>query len=192
MEFKELVKSRRSCRAFESSPVPEEHLHAVLAAGKWAPSPLNLQPWEFIIITDPDVKAQVQKTAETAKQEVIDKDGPGWVTKYEMDYITEAPALIVVILDPSKGGLGNFFGQKNGAMQAASACVQNMMLAATELGLETVWFTFFRPEALKSVLGVPENLDIAAVIPIGKSKGSAKAPPRKEPVVHYQQYGKAR
>ena len=100
MEFQELVKSRRSCRSFETSPVLEDQLQAILAAGQWAPSPLNLQPWEFIIITDPDIKTQVQKVAETAKQEVIDKGGPGWVTKYEMDYIGEAPALIVVVLDP--------------------------------------------------------------------------------------------
>ena len=192
MEFQELVKSRRSCRSFESSPVTEEQLNAVLAAGQWAPSPLNLQPWEFIIITDQDVKAQVQKTAETAKQEVIDKDGPGWVSKYETGFVSEAPALIIVVLDPSKAGLGDFFGQKSGAMQAASASVQNMMLAATELGLETVWFTFFRPEILKSILGVPDSLDIAGVIPIGKAKSPAKAPPRKEPVVHHQRYGKAR
>ena len=170
MEFQQLVKSRRSCRSFESSPVTEEQLQAVLNAGQWAPSPLNLQPWEYIVITDQEMKDKVQKAGEAAKQEVLDNDGPGWVNKYDMGYVAEAPALIVVVLDPSKAGLGAFFGQKDGAMQAASACIQNMMLAATELGLETLWFTFFRPESLKSILSVPEKLDIAGVIAIGKPK----------------------
>jgi nitroreductase len=55
MEFQQLVKVRRSCRSFESSPVPEEQLKAVLSAGQWAPSPLNLQPWEYIVITDQEL-----------------------------------------------------------------------------------------------------------------------------------------
>jgi nitroreductase len=110
------------------------------------------------------------------------------VNKYDVGYIAEAPALIVFVLDPSKAGLGAFFGQKDGAMLAASACIQNIMLAATELGLETLWFTFFRPEALTSLLGVPEKRDIAGVIPIGKPKEEPKAPPRKDPIVHQQRY----
>ena len=191
MEFKELVKARRSCRSFETTAVSDDQLNAILEAGVWAPSPLNLQPWEFIVVTDPEIKAAIKSIAEEARQKVIDQGGPGWAAKYPMDFIAEAPLLVVVLFNPSKGGLGSFFGQEYGALSAACACVQNMMLAATELGLETVWFTFFRPEALKSVLGVPENLDIAAVIPIGKTKGSAKAPPRKDPVVHHQRYTEA-
>jgi nitroreductase len=106
-----------------------------------------------------------------------------------MDCLQEAPVLVIVLVDPSKGGLGEFFGQTQGAMQAASACVQNMSLAASDLGFETVWFTFFRPEKIKSILKIPTNLDIAAVLPLGKPRKPPKAPPRKEPVVHRQRYG---
>jgi nitroreductase len=95
---------------------------------------------------------------------------------------------IVVVFDPSKGGLGVFFNQPHGALQAVSACVQNMMLAAADQGLGSLWFTFFDPADLQSVLNIPENLEIAGVIPIGKPKGEMKAPPRKEPVVHKDRY----
>jgi nitroreductase len=71
MEFKELVKARRSCRSFEDSQISEDQIAAILEAGQWAPSPLNRQPWEFIIITDKDIKAQIKKAAEDAKQQVI-------------------------------------------------------------------------------------------------------------------------
>ena len=188
MEFKELVKTRRSCRSFETSEVSEDQISSILEAGQWAPSPLNLQPWEYIVITDEAVKAEIRKAAEDAKQTVIDSDGPGWVNKYSMGYLEGVPVYIVVVFDPSKGGLGTFFNQPHGALQAVSACVQNMMLAAADLGLGSLWFTFFAPEKVQAILNIPENLEIAGVIPIGKPKEEAKAPPRKEPKVHKERY----
>jgi nitroreductase len=191
MEFKELVKARRSCRAFESAAVTEEQLSYILEAGQWAPSPLNGQPWEFIVISDEDIKTRVKKIAEEAKQAVLDNSGPGWAAKYGMDFIEEAPLSVVVTIDPKKGGLGSFFGQKYGAMQAGSACIQNMMLAASDLGLETLWFTFFEPQKLQEALEIPQNLEIAGLVLIGKPKEPVKAPPRKEAKIHRQRYQKA-
>ena len=190
MDFETLFLSRRSCRSFDSSPIPEEQLAAILKAGQWAPSPLNLQPWEFIVITEPEIKTQVRKVAEDAKQEVLDSGGPGWAGKYAMSFLEDAPVLIAVVVDPLQGGLGDYFGQKYGWLQAGSACVQNMMLAAADMGIGSLWFTFFRPEKLGPVLNIPDDLEIAAVIPLGKPKESIKAPPRKDPSVHRQRYQK--
>jgi len=191
MEFKTLVKARRSCRAFESSAVADEQLAAVIEAGQWAPSPLNAQPWEFIVISDEAVKAQVCKIGEAARQAVLDEGGPAWAAKYGMDFLQEAPVLVVVAVDPGKGGLGGFFGQKHGALQAGSACIQNMLLAASDMGLEALWFTFFDPDKLRQALDIPQHLEIAGILPIGKPKEPLKAPPRKAAKVHYQRYGKA-
>jgi 5,6-dimethylbenzimidazole synthase len=184
MEFKAVVKSRRSCRAFEPDPVAEDQLAAIMEAGQWAPSPMNALPWEYIIVTDAEVKAQIRKVSEAARQAVLDGGGPGFAAKYDMGFLEQAPALIAVVFDPSKKGLGDFFNQKDGALQAASACVQNMMLAAAEYGLGTLWFTWFDPQEMKAALNVPQNLEIAALIPIGKPKGETKAPPRKDPKIH--------
>jgi 5,6-dimethylbenzimidazole synthase len=191
MEFKTLVKARRSCRAFESSAVTDEQLTAIFEAGQWAPSPLNAQPWEFIVITDEAVKTQVCNIGEAARQAVLDKGGPAWAAKYGMGFLQEAPVLIVVTVDPDKGGLGGFFGQKHGALQAGSACIQNMLLAASDMGLETLWFTFFDPEKLREALEIPQHLEVAGILPVGKARESMKAPPRKGPKVHYQRYGRA-
>jgi nitroreductase len=188
MEFKTLVKARRSCRAFESTAVSDEQLAAIIEAGQWAPSPLNTQPWEFVVITDEGVKSQVRKIGEAARQAVIDQGGPAWAAKYGMDFLQQAPMLIVVTVDPGKGGLGGFFGQKHGALQAASACIQNMMLAASDMGLETLWFTFFAPEKLREALDIPQHLEIAGILPVGKPKEPTKAPPRKDSRVHSQRY----
>jgi len=188
MEFEKLVKARRSVRSFENTTPSESQLANILEAGRWAPSPLNLQPWEFILIDDPQLKAQVRKVGEDAKGEVKEKNGPSWAAGYEMDFLTEAPLLVVVVVDPSRGGLGEYFGQEYGAMQAASACVQNILLACADMGLGALWFTFFRPEKLRPVLNIPENLEIAGIIPIGTPGGSTKSPPRKEPGTHRNHY----
>jgi nitroreductase len=190
MEFKDLVKARRSCRSFETEMVPAETIAAILRAGTWAPSPLNLQPWEFLVVTDSGTKAEVRKVAEAARQKVTASGGPGWVAKYGLDFIEEAPVLITVLFDPSQRGLGRFFGQQQGAIAAASACVQNILLAAAEMGMGTLWFTFFNPEEMKACLGVPENLEVAGVIPMGRVKGTIKASPRKEARVHREAYGR--
>ena len=189
MEFSQLLTARRSCRSFDSTPVTEEQIEAILQAGCWAPSPLNLQPWEFIVVTDPGIKKQVKEAAEKAKNEVIDADGPGWVKKYSADFVQDAPLLLVVVFNPGKGGLGAFFGQPHGALQAASACIQNMMLKASELGLESLWFTFFRPDVLHPVFDLPEKLEIAGVIALGKPAEEPKAMPRRDPVIYQERYG---
>jgi 5,6-dimethylbenzimidazole synthase len=188
MEFKELVKSRRSCRAFEPDPVPENQLAAIVEAGQWAPSPMNALPWQYVIITDAAVKAQIRKVSEAAKQAVLDHNGPGFAAKYDMSFLEQAPVIIAVVFDPSKKGLGDFFNQKHGALQAASACVQNIMLAAAEYGLGTLWFTWFDPKQMQAALNIPEHFEIAALIPIGKPKAALKAPPRMQPKIHRERF----
>ncbi|MBW2031323.1 MAG: nitroreductase family protein [Deltaproteobacteria bacterium] len=189
MEFKDLVKERRSCRSFEGEGVSEENLNAILDAGRWAPNPLNLQPWEFIVITDGETKRGIKGVAEEARKKVLDNSGPGWVDKYDMGFLEQAPVLIAVLYDPKKSGLGTFFGQEHGALQAASACIQNMMLCAADMGYGSLWFTWFEPQRLKELLNIPEGREIAGVIPIGRPSGQSKPPPRKDPRVYQNKYG---
>ena len=189
MEFKALVRRRRSCRAYAETAVTEAQLEAVLKAAAWAPSPLNLQPWQFIVITDPITRKRIREAGEEARRSVVDQNGPAWVVKYAVNFIAEAPVLIAVVVDPTKGGLGEYFGQRHGALQAASACIQNMMLAATDQGLGSLWFTFFSPEKVKAVLDIPDHLELAGIVPLGIPTGGLKAPPRKELVVFREKYG---
>ena len=188
MEFFDLVKARRSCRTFAATDVSDEQLEAILDAGQWAPSPLNLQPWEFIVVSDAEMKKRVRQVGEQARKEVIDGGGPGWAKKYGMDFLEQAPVLIIVVSNPRKGGLGGFFGQSQGAMQAACACIQNMMLAAADLGLGSLWFTFFDPEAVRAVLGVPVEKEVVAIVPVGQPSQSPEPPPRKAPRIHQDRY----
>lgn len=106
MEFKVLVEKRRSCRAFKDEPVTREQVASIVTAGQWAPSPLNQQPFQFIAVTDPSLKAGIQKAGLSAKQAVADHGGPGWAQKYPMDFVETCPLILVVVSDPSQGGWG--------------------------------------------------------------------------------------
>jgi len=188
MEFKDLVKKRRSCRSYKSVPVSDDQIREILDSACWAPSPLNQQPWEFIVVRDKEIKSKIREIAESAKQEVISADGPKWVKGYNMAFLEDAPVLIVVLVDPSRSGLGRYFGQRYGAIQAASACIQNMMLASADMGLGTLWFTFFNPDRLRPILNIPQKLEIAGIVPLGIPEGEIKAPPRKEPKIYNNLY----
>lgn len=188
MEFSELVEQRRSCRAFGPEPVTEEQLNALVEAGQWAPSPLNLQPFQFIAVTDEDLKEGIRKAGEDAKQKVLDNSGPDWVKNYPMDFITDCPLILVVLSNPKFGGLGAYFNQAHGALQAASACIQNILLKAEELGLASLWFTFFDPDDLNPLLNIPDKLDVAGAILLGTAKTQTKPPPRKSPKLHREKY----
>jgi len=189
MEFQEVLKGRRSVRAFSDAPVSEETIDALIEAAIWAPSPLHLQPWSFVVVRGDEAKAKIRLLCEAAKQAVIDAGGPDWVGKYSFDFLDQAPVLIVVFSNPKKGGLGGYFHQSLGALQGTSAAVQNLMLAAAEQGLGSLWLTFFDPKAMAAALGAPEGLEVAGVIPLGVPAGEVKAPPRKAPKVFSEAYG---
>ncbi|MBU1397796.1 MAG: nitroreductase family protein [Proteobacteria bacterium] len=184
MEFKVLVEKRRSCRVFKDEPVTREQVESIVTAGQWAPSPLNQQPFQFIAVTDPALKAGIQKAGISAKQAVADHGGPGWAQKYPMEFVGTCPLILVVVSDPSQGGLGNYFNQPHGALQSASACIQNMMLMAADLNLGSLWFTFFDPDQVKQILKIPEELDVAGAVMVGTPAAETKVPPRRSPRIH--------
>ena len=144
----EAIRERRSVRAFGDKPVSDEQVASLIQAAVWAPSPLHQQPWSFVVIRGEEAKAKVKELCRATKQAVIDGGGPSWVAKYSFDFLDQAPVYVAVFFDPKKAGLGAFFGQSRGAMAAAAAAVQNLMLAATELGLGSLWLTFFDPKEM--------------------------------------------
>jgi 5,6-dimethylbenzimidazole synthase len=189
MELMDAIKGRRSVRAFADTPVSDADLDAIIEAATWAPSPLHLQPWSFVVIKSVEAKAEVLKCCQQAKDGIINADGPEWVKKYSFDFITQAPVLVAVFYNPKKGGLGPYFNQPHGALQAASAAIQNLMLAAWEQGLGSLWLTFFDPMAMAKALSAPEGLEVAGIIPLGLPAAESKAPPRKAAKVFIERYG---
>jgi 5,6-dimethylbenzimidazole synthase len=164
------IKERRSCRKFLHDTVSEADIEKIIDAGNWAPSSANQQPWEFVVITNRDIKEQIFSDSELCKQKLFERSGWKWLEKFPIDFVKEAPVVIAVVGDPKKSGADMFLDEDTGRgyLQGCSAAVQNMMLAAHALGLGSLWFTLFEAGAVRQTLGLDAGKDPVALLCIGK------------------------
>ena len=176
------IKERRSCRRFLPEAVDAKLIDQILEAGNWAPSPANQQPWEFIVIRSSAVKDKIIKDAEPLKRKLFERSGWKWLESYRIDFVKEAPVVIAVIGDPKRSGADMFLeeGTGRGYLEACSAVVQNMLLAAHALGLGSLWFTLFEGRWLGKILGLDPGKDPMALVCIGKAAGGPAPAKRKD------------
>lgn len=135
------LKERRSIRRFLDQPVEKEKLEEIVDCARLAPSANNLQPWEFIVVTDQLKKEAVAKLTDYGK------------------FIKEAPVLIAVFCRDT-----TFY------LEDGSAATQNILLAAYGLGLASCWVAGNGTpyaEPVRELLGVPAGYRLVSLIPIG-------------------------
>ena len=149
-------------------------LESILEAGTWAPSPLNMQGWEFIVITSSDVKERVFDEAERCRRWALEKSGWKWLDSYQVDFLKQAPVMIVVVGDPKKTGVDMFMEEGMVGYQAAcAAAIQNIHLAAHSFGLGSLWFTLFDKKALRGILEISDEKTPSRTGASGKTWGRA-------------------
>jgi len=175
------MKGRRSCRDFLPEPVGRDKIEKILEAASWAPSPLNLQPWEFIVITNTNVKEKLFSEAKRCIKWIHDKTGWDWLKTYNADFLKHAPVVIAVIGDPRKTGVDMFLEEGGAGYQhACAAAIQNINLATYALGLASLWFTFFEKDPVREILDISPDKTPIALICIGKPNGEILQIPRKD------------
>ena len=176
MDLFTAIKERRSCRNFLPDQVSEDTLEKILEAAIWAPSPLNSQPWEFIVITNKEVKENIFSESERCRKWALEKSGWKWLGDYQINFLQTAPVILAVIGDPKKTGVDMFMEEGRVAYQAAcAAAIQNIHLAAHSFGLGSLWFTLFDKKAMRVILGIdPEKIPLALIC-LGKP-GSPPTP----------------
>ena len=181
MELFEAIRGRRSCRQFTDEAVPEEVIIKILDEAVWAPSPLNTQPWEFIVIQNGPMKEKIFEEADRCREWGLGESGWKWLGKYQVDFLKSAPVLIVVIGDPKKTGLDAFLEEGMvGYQYACAAAIQNMHLTAHALGYSTLWFTLYDKKNLRKILDIPDDKSPLSIVCLGKAEGDIPTPPRKE------------
>lgn len=181
MDLFAVMKERRSCRNFLPEPVDETILEKLLEAATWAPSPLNSQPWEFIVITNSEIKEKIHAEGERCRQWALEKSGWKWLGSYSLQFLKTVPVLIAVVGDPKKSGVDLFMEEGPMGYQAAcAAAIQNIHLAAHSFGLSSLWFTLFDKKALREILSLPPEKVPLALICIGKPQSLPSPPPRKD------------
>lgn len=170
MKFMDLVKRRVSVRRYKPDPVPEEKVTAVLEAARLAPSWKNSQCWRFIVVKDVKVRKRL-----------VEATGQAW--------LSSAPVIIVGCADPEVSGRK---GDQWYYMLDMGIAMEHLILDATEQGLGTCWVGLFDEEKAKRALGVPENIRIIAMTPLGYSDESLKPKGRKplSEIVFADKYGR--
>jgi len=147
MEAFDALLGRRSIRRFAARDVGDAELKRIIEAGMAAPSAGNQQPWRFIVLRDPQVKADVAALSRPAA------------------LLAEAPIGIVVCGDLDAEKYAGFW------IQDCSAAAENMLLAAHAIGLGAVWLGYYPREerwrGAQRVLGIPERVVPLAVLAIG-------------------------
>jgi nitroreductase len=190
MDLFTAMKDRRSCRNYLPDAVPEETIEAILEAATFAPSPLNSQPWEFVVVINSETKARIYLEADRCRRWALEKSGWKWLDSYPVDFLRKAPVLIVVVGEPRKTGVDQFMEEGMMGYQAAcSAAIQNMHLAAHSFGLGSLWFTLFDKAELRKILGIDAAKVPLAVILLGKKAAEPPPVPRKavkEKTVYYR------
>lgn len=164
MEVFEAVRTIVAVRRFAARPVPTDVVRRIVEAAHVTGSSMNLQPWRFIVVQEPDTLHQLGQLART---------GP---------YIAEAPLAIVVLIEDTPY-----------AVSDASRAAQSMMLTAWADGVGSNWVGFHGLEGIKPLLHVPRELDVLSIIPFGypavpASKGKKQRKPLGE-VAHRERYG---
>jgi nitroreductase len=161
MDTLEAIRTRRSIRRYTDAAVPKADLATIVDAGRLAATGSNKQPWDFVVVTD---RAMISR---------FTVSGP-WIEK--------AAAVIVVVLDPATRWW----------VEDGAAAIENMLLASTSLGYGACWVegdALPREDLFKSILGVPADRRVMALMPIGVP---AETPsPEKKPldkVLHWEKF----
>lgn len=180
MECMEAILGRRSCRSFKSQPVEKEKIAAMLEGAIYAPSPANKQPWEFIVVTDQAYNEQLKATSELTREKLAARSGWAWLPNFRIDFLLQAPVLVVVVGDPARNGAEQFLDVPSpGYLEACSAAIQNLLLGAHAQGLATLWFSLYEKSDVRKIFRISEEKDPVAIICVGYAETVGTAPQRK-------------
>jgi len=145
----EVIKKRRSVRAYQEKPVEDEKILEILKAGQMAPSANHRRPWEFVVVKDEDLREKLSQASP-------------WGS-----FIAQAPVAIVLCVDE---------GKSREWLEDAAIVGGYLYLEATNQGLGTCWVQVRdsknsqgKPaeEEVRSLLGIPQNFRVIAIFPLG-------------------------
>jgi nitroreductase len=162
MDFFELIQVRHSIRNFMDKPIDSTSIERILQAANCAPSAGNLQAYEIFMIKD---HAQRIALATAARGQ---------------DFVIQAPLALVFCANPARTEWRyHERGVQLYTIQDATIACTFAMLAATELGLGSVWVGAFDDQAVMHVLGDPAGLQPVAILPIGYPSADQPSTPRR-------------
>ena len=160
MDLMVAIKTRRSIRRYKALQVPENLLREVLNAARLAPSADNSQPWKIVVVRDEQLKAKLGTACNGQK------------------FIAQAPILLVACGIPEEA-FQTVGGYMSSHVIDASIALDHLTLAAHAFGLGTCWIAAFKEDKVRALLGIPEDVRVVALTPLGYPDESPERTPRK-------------
>ena len=201
MDFFEVTNTQRAMRRLHTDPISDEDLWTILDAATMAPNGGNRQPWNFIVIRDRAKKQKIAAWYLEAWNEMYGPTREAWQANptlartfsssvYLANHLADAPVLVIATIKRDMVAIGPTLGA------SIYPAVQNLMLAARALGLGTTLTTLHKmhEDDVKQLLGVPDDTETMALIPIGRPKGKFGKPARlpAEKVAYWDSWGERR
>jgi 5,6-dimethylbenzimidazole synthase len=164
------IAERRDMRHFVGGVVPDEVLSRLLEAAHLAPSVGLMQPWRFVRIADPGLRGRIHGLVEAERVRTADALGErsDEFMRLKVDGVLDCAELLVVALGDDRER--HVFGRRTMPhmdLASASCAIQNLWLAARAEGLGMGWVSLFDPEALRTLLGMPDGSEPIAVLCLG-------------------------
>jgi nitroreductase len=163
MDAIEAIKTRRSVRAYQQRPISRDILKDLVDCGRLAPTAMNQQPWEFVVVTE---AAMLRRLAELIGH---------------AQFMLTAPAAIVVLCKPL-----------NWYVEDASAATQNLLLAAQAHGMGSCWVAGDKQpyaDAVRQALGAPEGYVVFSLVTLGYPAEAASKDKRPlDQVLHWERF----
>lgn len=182
--FYELMRRRRTVRDFSSEPVPSEVINKCLLVAGSAPNGANLQPWHFVVVTDPETKRRIRLAAEEEEKEFYQRRAPEeWLetlepfgTNWMKPYLEEAPVLIAIFaLRYEIAQQGQL--KKHYYVQESVGIATGMLIAALHYaGLASLTHTPSPMGFLNQILERPENEKPFLLLVVGYPSENAMVP----------------
>jgi nitroreductase len=215
MDLFEALTTTRAVRRFTAEPVTDaEILHCIRIATQ-APSGGNIQPWQFLVVTDPELKravGEVYRRAYARYEPALLAARPparspedeaafermASASRHLAEHMGEAPAMVLVLMPRISMSLRDAEGELDVGTPYASVypAVQSFMLAARGLGIGTTLTTVYRiyQDEVRALCGVPDRYEIVALLPMGRPRGRFGVGRRRpaEQMTHWNRFGATR
>ena len=180
LSFFEAVRSRRSVRRYQATPVPDEHLKEILDAARLAPTAGNQQPWKFLVVRDRGSidrmrEACIERSLEARREQgvTVTEEMAESIRQSYQGYFS-APVYVVVLTDNESRYPA--YNHWDGPLAAGY-----LMLAARALGYGTVFITDSIPvDVTKEVLSIPDRYTRVCITPVGVPESWPDSPEKKE------------
>lgn len=173
MDFNKVLKERRSIRTYSTKKVTFKDVIAVCEAALVAPMAGNIFTPRIILVSDKKKKQELSEAA------------------LDQEFLSKTNYIIIVCSDLNQ--IKRSYGARAEiyARQQAGATIENMFLKATSLGLASCWVGAFDENAVKRILGIPQKIQVEALLPIAYARGKTKAKVRPElkQILNFEKWG---